>query len=150
MRVLAWMVFAGVTLGSLAVMGQVRSTLPGERPLADPAVMIVTDAQAAGSQAGPYEGGGRTTVYRYFDNGESTAVAFRKRILHPGSAIGPHPVAFDEEVYYVLSGRGTFVVNGKSTVVSAGTSILMRRGATVSLTPIGDDDLVMFIAYPRT
>ena len=74
----------------------------------------------------------------------------RKRALHQGSAIGPHPIAFDEEeVYCIVSGRGQFVANGKPSVVSAGPAILMQRGAIVSLEPEGSEDLVMFIAYPR-
>ena len=138
-----------MTLGAIAAMGQGRSDTSRGGSISDPGVVIVTDMQAAGSQAGPDEGGGQTTVYRYFDNGEGKALAFRKRALHPGSAIGPHPVAYDEEVYYILSGRGTFSVNGKSTTVSAGTAIMMRRGAIVSLQPTGEADVVMFIAYPR-
>ena len=115
----------------------------------EPAVLISTDAQAARPQAGPYNGGGTTTAYGYFDNGEAKALAFRKRALHPGSAIGLHPIGFDEEVYYIVSGIGRLTANGKTRVVTAGTAILMQRGAMVSLQQEGSEDLVIFIAYPR-
>ncbi len=38
----------------------------------------------------------------YFDNGEAKALAFRKRALHPGSAIGPHPIGVDEEDFLMF------------------------------------------------
>jgi len=143
MLVLARLVIVVLIAGSIAVVGQAPARI------ADSGVAIVTDAEAARPQPGPYSGGGQTTAYGYFDNGEAKALAFRKRALHPGSAIGPHPIAYDEEVYYIVSGRGTFVANGKAREVSAGTAIMMRRGAVVSLRPLGNEDLVIFIAYPR-
>lgn len=143
MPVLARLVIVGLIAGSVAVVGQAPARI------AESAVTIVTDSEVARPQPAPYSGGGLTTVYGYFDNGEATSLTFRKRALHPGSAIGPHPIAYDEEVYYIVAGRGTFVANGKTTEVSPGTAIMMRRGAVVSLRPIGSEDLVMFIAFPR-
>ena len=143
MRILAGLTVVVLISGPLAAGAQAPVGVP------EPSVFFATDAQSARPQAGPYDGGGQTTAYGYFDNGEAKALAFRKRALHPGSAIGPHPIAYEEEVYYIVSGRGTFVANGKSSVVTAGTAIMMRRGAAVSLTPLGKEDLVMFIAYPR-
>ncbi len=143
MRTHIGLAIAIVVLSIAAVLGQTTQRS------AEPAVFISTDAQAARPQAGPFNGGGTTTAYGYFDNGEAKALAFRKRALHPGSAIGPHSIAYDEEVYYIVSGRGRLIANGKSSVVSAGTAILMQRGAVVSLQPEGAEDLVMFIAFPR-
>ena len=92
MRTHNGLAIAVVVLSVAAVLGQATQRN------SEPAVLISTDAQAARPQAGPYNGGGTTTAYGYFDNGEAKALAFRKRALHPGSAIGPHPIAFDEEV----------------------------------------------------
>jgi quercetin dioxygenase-like cupin family protein len=143
MRAHNGLAIAVVVLSLAAVLGQATQRS------SEPSVIISTDGQAARPQAGPYNGGGTTTVYGYFDNGEAKALAFRKRALHPGSAIGSHAIAYDEEVYYIVSGRGRLVANGKTSVVSAGTAILLQRGAVVSLQPEGSEDRVMFIAFPR-
>lgn len=138
--------FLGVILETSIAQGPAP---PASAPVADRLVLIAKDEAASVAEPGPYKGVGQTTAYRYFDNGEAKALAFRKRSLHPGSSIGPHPVAFEEEVYYILSGRGMFTADGEVTPVSGGTAIMMRPGAIVSLEQTGADDLVMFIAYPR-
>jgi len=115
--------------------------------LADAAFVVRRDAEVIVGQPGPHEGGGSTTAYRYFDDVPNAALEFRKRALHPGSAIGPHPLTHDE-VYYVLEGRGELTVDGALVSVDPGTAVFMRIGATVGLKPVGQGDLVIIIAYP--
>lgn len=76
-----------------------------------PAAVIEHDAMVAEAQPGPHQGGGTSTAYPFFNNAEGFDMAFRKRALHKGAAIGNHFQERDE-VYYILSGTGEFILNG--------------------------------------
>ena len=98
-------------------------------------------------QPGPHEGGGITTAFPFFAKAAPDfKMAFRKRILHKGSAIGYHRQTFDE-VYYIISGTGDYTLNGMTQSVGPGTAMLTRRGDSHGLRPTGDGDLVIIIAY---
>jgi mannose-6-phosphate isomerase-like protein (cupin superfamily) len=97
-------------------------------------------------QPGPHDGGGRTTAYSFFANVPNCKLVFRKRVLHPGSAIGYHLQERDE-VYYIVSGAGEMKMNGKTFPVVAGDAILTRPGSSHGLKHVGTKDLVLFIAY---
>ena len=73
---------------------------------------------------------------------------FKKRILHPGSAIGYH-LQKNDEIYYILSGEGELNMDGEISVVGAGTAILTRPGTHHSLKQTGKEDLIIFIVYPK-
>lgn len=102
----------------------------------------------AAQQPGPHDGGGTTTAYNFFAKAEDFHLAFRKRILHPGSSIGYH-LQKEDEIYYVLSGRGEMQMNGKSFEVKAGDAILTRPGSSHGLKQVGQEDLVIMINYVR-
>ncbi|MDH5822410.1 cupin domain-containing protein [Luteimonas sp. RD2P54] len=104
---------------------------------------------AAVSQPGPHGGPGPTTAWPYFADAEGLPFAFRKRVLHPGAGIGLHPHHKDE-VYYVLSGRGRFVLDGEVHQVGPGDAMLTRPGSTHALQQDGDADLEILIVYPTT
>lgn len=115
---------------------------------AEPRFVIETDAAVAVRQPGPHQGGGQTTAFPFFDKVSGFETVFRKRILHPGSAIGYHLQEFDE-VYYVLSGTGELTMNGESSLVRAGTAILTRPGSHHGLKQVGAEDLVILISYRK-
>lgn len=73
-------------------------------------------------------------------------MAFRKRILHPGSSIGYH-LQKEQEIYYILSGNGELQMNGKTIAVTAGDAILTLPGSSHGLKPTGNDDLSVLITY---
>jgi mannose-6-phosphate isomerase-like protein (cupin superfamily) len=73
---------------------------------------------------------------------------FRKRALKPGSAIGYHEQR-EDEIYYVLSGRGQMTLDGKTVDVGPGTAILTRTGSSHGLKQVGSDDLVIMINYEQ-
>src|SRR5690242_4683731 len=102
-------------------------TLRGVRVQADRTLdhgsLIERDADVAKREPGTHHGGGETTGYSFFAKVNDPALIFRKRALHPGSAIGPHKQEVDE-VYYVLSGTGELTLDGEKHQVSAGTAIL--------------------------
>lgn len=99
-------------------------------------------------EGGPHDGGGYTTVAPFFANVPDFKLAFRKRILHPGSTIGYHLQKIDE-VYYILSGTGEMTMNGNKFSVSAGDAILTRPGSSHGLKPTGNIDLSLLIVYQK-
>lgn len=100
----------------------------------------------AAQQPGPHDGGGNTTAFNFFAKAPDFQLAFRKRILHPGSAIGYH-LQKEDEIYYVLSGRGEMQMNGRSFDVKAGDAVLTRPGSSHGLKQTGSEDLVIIINY---
>jgi quercetin dioxygenase-like cupin family protein len=123
--------------------GSVRRAPAVERPS-----LIQSDSAVAKREAGPHNGGGETTAYSFFAGEPNLALIFRKRALHPGSAIGYHRNEVDE-IYYVLSGRGELTLNGDRRIVGPGTAILTRAGSSHGLKQLGSDDLVVLIDYLR-
>jgi mannose-6-phosphate isomerase-like protein (cupin superfamily) len=95
----------------------------------------------------PHQGVGDTTAYRYFDELTDAGVIFRKRALHPGAANGLNVLKHDE-VFYVLSGRGELEVDGERLALEPGTAVFMYLGAAIRLKQLGEQDLVVIIAYP--
>jgi len=105
------------------------------------------DANVTREEPGPHEGTGTTTAYRYFDDVPDAKVIFRKRALHPGASIGMHVLTHDE-VYYVVSGRGELKVDDTTVEVGPNSATFMHEGADVGIRQIGDEDLVLIVAYP--
>ena len=71
---------------------------------------------------------------------------FRKRALHPGAGVGAHE-QHEDEVYYVLSGRGVMTVDDAHVEMTPGTAVLTRPGSSHALKQIGGEDLVVLISY---
>jgi len=110
--------------------------------------VLQRDAGVTREEPGPHDGAGKTTGYHFFDDVPGVPFAFRKRALHPGASIGPH-AQHEDEVYYVLSGRGRMSVDDEAFDVSPGDAVLTRPGSTHSLEQQGSEDLVILIAYPN-
>ena len=111
--------------------------------------LIEYDSLVAKRESGPHNGGGQTTAYSFFDNEAGLSMVFRKRELHAGSAIGYHRND-EDEIYYVLAGRGELTLNAKRSLVGPGTAILTRAGDSHGLRQLGGEDLVILITYPRS
>ena len=109
--------------------------------------MVQHDAEVAKQEAGPHGGGGQTTAYSFFTKAQNLPYVFRKRALHPGSGIGLHTQT-EDEVYYVLSGKGEMILDGERHEMTPGTAILTRTGSSHSTKQLGADDLVIIITYP--
>lgn len=108
--------------------------------------IIEHDATVAAQQPGPHNGGGQTTAYSFFSTVPRLGLVFRKRALKPGAAIGYHEQK-EDEIYYVLGGRGVMTLDGKDVDVGPGTAILTRTGSSHGLKQTGADDLVILINY---
>ncbi len=109
---------------------------------------VVHEAALARRQPGPHGGGGDTTAYPFFADAPGLGFVLRKRVLHKGAGIGLHQHDKDE-VYYVVSGRGRYILDGTIRDVGPGDAMLTRTGSTHALMQAGDEDLVILLAYPR-
>lgn len=135
------LVAGGVLIGA-AAMRAAQSTPPRG------GYVIEQDATVAAAEPGPHNGGGQTVAYSFFKSTPGLGLVFRKRALKPGSAIGYHEQK-EDEIYYVLSGRGQMTLDGKTVDVGPGTAILTRTGSSHGLKQVGSDDLVILINYEQ-
>jgi mannose-6-phosphate isomerase-like protein (cupin superfamily) len=110
--------------------------------------VLERDAEVAKEEPGTHKGGGVTVGYSFFSKVPNLKLVFRKRALKPGSAIGYH-LQKEDEIYYVLSGRGEMTMDGKTFGVGPGDAILTRPGASHGLKQIGSEDLVIMINYEQ-
>jgi mannose-6-phosphate isomerase-like protein (cupin superfamily) len=108
--------------------------------------IIQHDADIAKNEPGTHDGGGQTVGYSFFDKTPGMKFVFRKRALKPGSGIGYHEQK-EDEVYYVLSGRGVMTLDDKPTEIGPGPAVLTRPGSSHGLKQVGSEDLVILIAY---
>lgn len=115
--------------------------------LAAPPAVIVDEQTVMRQEPPPHGAIGMSTAYRISDAAPNRTMEFRKRVLHVGAAIGPHPIAHDE-VYYVLSGEGEVVSDGKAAKLTAGMAAYLYAGAVVGIRQIGDKELSLIISYP--
>ena len=127
----------------------VAAATAGSAQQAKPALggyIIERDAEVAKKEPGTHNGGGETIGYSFFAKTPNMPFVFRKRALKPGSGIGYHEQK-EDEVYYVLSGKGVMTLDDKPVDVGPGTAILTRPGSSHGLKQVGDEDLVILIAY---
>ena len=110
--------------------------------------VLERDAQLAKEGPAPHAGPGRSTGYSFFEKAVGFKQVFRKRVLHPGAAIGYH-LQKEDEVYYVISGTGIMQMNGTEFPVKAGDGILTRPGSSHGLKQTGKDDLALIIVYEK-
>jgi mannose-6-phosphate isomerase-like protein (cupin superfamily) len=141
MRHLA-LVAAGILIGMAA------ATTAGQSARTPGGYVIEQDAMVAREEPGPHAGGGQTVGYSFFSRTPGLKLVFRKRVLKPGSAIGYHQQQ-EDEIYYVLSGRGQMTLDGRTVDVGPGTAILTRTGSSHGLKQVGTDDLVILINYEQ-
>ena len=133
---------AGILIGTVA------TTVARQSKPAPGGYFIEQDATVAATEPGPHNGGGQTVGYSFFRTTPGLALVFRKRALKPGSGIGYHEQK-EDEIYYVLSGRGQMTLDGRTVDVGPGTAILTRTGSSHGLKQVGADDLVILINYEQ-
>ena len=137
-----------VAVGAAAGWLMARSHTVRAGAKASEGYVLEHDADVAKTGAAPHNGPGRSTGYSFFEKAAGFKQVFRKRVLHPGAAIGYHPQK-EDEVYYILSGTGTMQMNGSEFPVKAGDAILTRPGSSHGLKQTGKDDLVLIISYEK-
>jgi mannose-6-phosphate isomerase-like protein (cupin superfamily) len=123
------------------------SQAPAQKP-APGGYVLEHDADVAKAEPGTHNGGGETIGYSFFAKTPKLALVFRKRALKPGSGIGYHEQT-EDEIYYVLSGRGMMTIDGNAFEIGPGAALLTRPGSSHGLKQIGTEDLVILINYEQ-
>ena len=144
-RMLAVLVVPGIllTAGWLTALSVQRpaSVAPG-------GYILERDTEVRANEPGPHAGGGQTTAFSFFRKAPGLTLVFRKRAMHPGAAIGYH-LQTEDEIYYILSGRGSMTIDNKTFDVGPGDAILTRTGSSHGLKQMGAEDLVLMINYEQ-
>lgn len=117
------------------------------RPAPAPAMVIISEEDVKVDEPPPHGRIGMSTAWRISDAVPVRAFEFRKRALHPGAAIGIHPINHDE-IYYVLSGEGVVHSDGEEQTLTEGMAAYLYTGAQVGIRQTGAEPLVLIIAYP--
>jgi mannose-6-phosphate isomerase-like protein (cupin superfamily) len=126
----------------------VATTLPAAAEEAPARPMVVIDEAATVRDEPPPHGAiGMSTAYHISSIVPARTMEFRKRVLHPGAAIGEHPIGHDE-VYYVLSGEGEVFSDGQVARLGPGMAAYFYAGAKVGIRQVGDEPLALIISYP--
>ena len=141
--------FAGIAPSALALAQEAphASAATQEKP-APGGYVLERDKDVARNEPGTHKGGGETIGYSFFSKTPNLKLVFRKRSFKPGSAIGYH-LQREDEIYYVLSGRGMMTVDGKEFEVGPGDAVLTRPGSSHGLKQMGKEDLVILINYEQ-
>ena len=102
---------------------------------------------------GDHGGTGTIRAHRAYPGaGARAPIAFIDLVvLPPGTSIGLHRHADDEETYVILSGRGRMTLDGEEFTVRAGDLVPNRPYGEHSLANDGDEDttLLGFEGGPR-
>lgn len=130
-----------------AVLIQACASAPVPPPASAPAMVLITEDDVKVEEPPPHGRIGMSTAWRISDAVPDRSFEFRKRALHPGAAIGIHPINHDE-IYYVLSGEGVVHSDGEEAVMTGGMAAYLYTGAQVGIRQVGDEPLVLIIAYP--
>ena len=74
---------------------------------------------------------------------------FNHMILAPGNSIGEHTHEGDNEIYYILSGTGTYNDNGTYMKIGPGDTTVCNDGELHGLVNDGDEpiELIALILY---
>jgi mannose-6-phosphate isomerase-like protein (cupin superfamily) len=146
-RYLPLLVMVVLTLPSLAS-AQESHNASASKPEKPGGFVLERDKEVAKNEPGTHKGGGETIGYSFFAKTPNLKLVFRKRAFKPGSAIGYH-LQREDEIYYVLSGRGMMTIDGKEFEVGPGDAVLTRPGSSHGLKQIGKEDLVILINYEQ-
>ena len=133
-------VFVGMVIGATGMLVAQQKAKGG--------YVVQHDAEIAKNEPGTHNGGGMTIGYSFFSKVPKFGLVFRKRAFHPGSGIGYH-LQTEDEIYYVLSGKGDMTVDDKKFEVTPGTAVLTRPGSSHGLKQVGNEDLVILINYEQ-
>ena len=117
---------------------------------AAPAMVVVHEDEVKRDEPPPHGAIGMSTAYRISDAAPSPrTMEFRKRVLHPGAAIGLHRIDHDE-VYYVISGKGTVTSDESTKPLQPGMAAYLYKGAVVGIKQVGTEPLAIIVSYPNS
>ncbi|WP_457417575.1 cupin domain-containing protein [Roseateles sp. P5_E7] len=112
-------------------------------------MLVIHEDDTRVTEPTPHGAIGMSTAYRISDAApQPRTMEFRKRVLHPGAAIGLHALTHDE-VYYVLSGEGEVRSDGERRRMTAGMAAYLYEGAVVGIWQVGEAPLELIVSYPN-
>lgn len=90
-------------------------------------------------------GPGEVTIRHYFRKDEISAACrlCAELVIPPGSGIGTHEHAEEDEIYIIQKGGGVITCDDKDMEVREGDSVLTGKGGTHSVRNTGEEDLVI-------
>lgn len=113
----------------------------------DPNKYIIEHEKNIGKeQPSPHNGDGNSIGYSFFKDAKDYKTAFKKRVLKENASIGYHQQK-EDEVYYIVSGKGVMKLNDETYEVRAGDAILTRTGSFHSIKNTNNEDLTLIIVY---
>lgn len=130
------------TLILATVMAAPAAAQAPRRPL-----VVIDERSVVREEPTPHGKIGTSTAYRISDGVPDRTMEFRKRVLHPGAAIGAHVIAHDE-VYYVLSGEGEVFSGDERRALKPGMAAYLYTGESVGIRQTGKAPLALIVAYP--
>lgn len=98
-----------------------------------------------------FAGRGTVKIEPLFSSEEFNApvrLCARLRLV-PGTSIGLHQHIDEDEIYYILEGKGEVYDGERKYSVSAGSSILTVSGESHSLENTGSRDMVLLAVIPQ-
>lgn len=103
-------------------------------------------ARASFTDVVAHEGAGRIRTARVLDEERRSAFRFIDLTeIPPGSSVGVHTHADDEEVYVIISGRGRMMLDGETFEVGPGDVIRNVPKGTHGLANAGTEPLTMVV-----
>lgn len=76
---------------------------------------------------------------------ESSLEHFHETIIEPHATIGYHQHTGNEEVYYIVEGRGKMTLNGNEVEVEPGDAIITQSGDSHGLSNTSDSEMRILV-----
>ena len=92
-------------------------------------------------------GSGQIVFRKLFDKNDfdSSLEFLHETEVLPGSTIGYHKHTGNEEIYYVIKGKGLMTVDGEENEVKNGDAVITQSGSSHSLKNIGKNNLKIIV-----
>lgn len=76
---------------------------------------------------------------------DSSMEFMHETTLEPGASIGLHPQEGNEELYYVIKGKGKMTVDDETQEMKPGDVCLTKSGSKHSFVNTGDEEVMMIV-----
>ena len=81
------------------------------------------------------------------DNSSIRGMVFGTATFRPGEVAGPHRHDHEEEIIYILSGRGIFVAGGRAQPLEPGTTVFIHPGTEHEIRLAGAEPLKLVTVF---
>ena len=94
-----------------------------------------------------HNGKGAISFREIFDKNDfkSSLQFLHETSIMPNSTIGYHKHSGNEEIYYIVEGKGLMEVDGEEKVVGHGDAVITHSGSSHGLKNIGDKELKILV-----